>query len=1210
MKHYLSIFCILILSFALVQNFDLLRKKLKLHKFTNTMTTESGTEIEHIPTGQWYLIRNSQTNKCITKGGDTYLRQLPCDFKNQNQWWKIANNSKKGKGWIFISSHNGQMIDDRWGSRSSGNSYWVYNPNGTTSQNFFASKELNGFTLYNEQGRKCLTSTDYKDNTNITQHSCGKKKNQQWTFDLVSEMVSRKPSPSAAAQLALRTSKNNQASIPIPAATSELILDHSLMIQVKNSNYCLIAPGVGLDVNFSKCSEIDNRLKFVVTKNGESYNIRNLDGYALDLKLSKKNNGNKIWIYAVNGTDAQNWHIIPVGNGYYKIVSKSSGKCLDNPNNIYVHQWDCHGLDNQLFKFVIGKYDKKVTFNTSKRVLKNVAAQAKIQAKTAQKGIASPSRNSARPAQKGVPTPAKIQAKTAQKGIASPSRNSARPAQKGVPSTTNIQAKTAQKGITSPSRNSARPAQKGVPSTTNIQAKTAQKGIASPSRNSARPAQKGVPTPTKIQAKTAQKGIASPSRNSARPAQKGVPTPTKIQAKTAQKGIASPSRNSARPAQKGVPTPAKIQAKTAQKGIASPSRNSARPAQKGVPTPTKIQAKTAQKGIASPSRNSARPAQKGVPTPTKIQAKTAQKGNPAPSSRVSTKKPNFSTNPRLVTTASRIPAAVSRKDLPKVPKAVKKFISGKNQKSKKSKSSKGRKRRKNGNKETRVKNLLPATSVKKIKIGKNSLSPTTPVKARSGKPSFRNSSPLSITKALSTKAKKATETQPANFPFTNVFGTFKLRSTGHCLFNAGAFIASKICNEGENAQLFRVEKYGKFYRLFNKNGNVLDLHGSNLKDGALFWMHPINGTPAQSWSFELKDGTYFSLRSQASNKCMNGSKNNSVFQSSCNTDFDQQFNFKPAGAPKRQIKKAKVPVNQWINIKMKGSKKCLSAKSKQGFEFMLEDCNSSDRNQKLKFIKNGKVYSIANIDGFVFDLKKTNKANGTKFWNWILNKSKAQVFKFLDAGKGYFKIQTIYKKCVENVINTNVIQQNKCLDVPNQKFKAIPIKINKSGVRPPSARKNASSSPQSIPTKGTPIWKKQEEKLELEKGHYQIRDINGKCLKEEKTGQGLVFTDCNDTFDGFYFKFEKQKNGRYKVISALNHSVERISGFLVSTVLAEQKNGQNWVIKVKEGNFKIKTKKKNCIYSENGKAVLKPCDKTKFNQNLSFIGFDKIYLQR
>jgi hypothetical protein len=246
----------------------------------------------------------------------------------------------------------------------------------------------------------------------------------------------------------------------------------------------------------------------------------------------------------------------------------------------------------------------------------------------------------------------------------------------------------------------------------------------------------------------------------------------------------------------------------------------------------------------------------------------------------------------------------------------------------------------------------------------------------------------------------------------------------------------------------------------------------------------------------------------------------------------------------------------------------------------------------------------------MFDLKFSKSENGNKFWNWISNNSKAQIFKFLKADKGYFKIVTTHKKCVENVENTNVIQQNKCLDVPNQKFNIVKIRTFSRGLlRLPSARKSGKSKTMSTASNGANGWRKAVEKLSLEKGHYQIRDVNGKCLKEEKTGQGFIFSQCNDIYDGFYFRFDRQKDGKYKILSAMNHAVERIGGFLVSTVLSEPKNGQNWIIKVKEGNFKIKTNKKKCIYSEDGKAVLKPCDKSKFNQNFSFLGFDKIFIK-
>jgi hypothetical protein len=50
------------------------------------------------------------------------------------------------------------------------------------------------------------------------------------------------------------------------------------------------------------------------------------------------------WEY-VNAA-SQQWKIESVGDEYYRIVARHSGKCVD-VEGANVHQWSCHGGDNQ-----------------------------------------------------------------------------------------------------------------------------------------------------------------------------------------------------------------------------------------------------------------------------------------------------------------------------------------------------------------------------------------------------------------------------------------------------------------------------------------------------------------------------------------------------------------------------------------------------------------------------------------------------------------------------------------------------------------------------------------------------------------------------------------------------------------------------------------------------------------------------------------------
>ena len=61
----------------------------------------------------------------------------------------------------------------------------------------------------------------------------------------------------------------------------------------------------------------------------------------------------------IEAEDNQKWQIVPVGDGYFKIIAKHSGKSLDvyggtisTGNGVAVQQWDYNGAGNQQWKFV------------------------------------------------------------------------------------------------------------------------------------------------------------------------------------------------------------------------------------------------------------------------------------------------------------------------------------------------------------------------------------------------------------------------------------------------------------------------------------------------------------------------------------------------------------------------------------------------------------------------------------------------------------------------------------------------------------------------------------------------------------------------------------------------------------------------------------------------------------------------------------------
>ena len=80
-------------------------------------------------------------------------------------------------------------------------------------------------------------------------------------------------------------------------------------------------------------------------------------GKCTDVEGVRTDNGANVYQWDCHGGDNQAWKFVQKGQDYYMIVAKHSGKCLDvagwgTQNGTNVIQWDCHGGNNQIWKVV------------------------------------------------------------------------------------------------------------------------------------------------------------------------------------------------------------------------------------------------------------------------------------------------------------------------------------------------------------------------------------------------------------------------------------------------------------------------------------------------------------------------------------------------------------------------------------------------------------------------------------------------------------------------------------------------------------------------------------------------------------------------------------------------------------------------------------------------------------------------------------------
>lgn len=88
-----------------------------------------------------------------------------------------------------------------------------------------------------------------------------------------------------------------------------------------------------------------------------SFRVASSKDQVLDIQNGSKKDGGNLWLYGGNGSLAQNFEITYVKDGYYKIISRNSGKALqydskNNGNEANVYQQTWNGKDEQLWKFV------------------------------------------------------------------------------------------------------------------------------------------------------------------------------------------------------------------------------------------------------------------------------------------------------------------------------------------------------------------------------------------------------------------------------------------------------------------------------------------------------------------------------------------------------------------------------------------------------------------------------------------------------------------------------------------------------------------------------------------------------------------------------------------------------------------------------------------------------------------------------------------
>lgn len=246
-----------------------------------------------------------------------------------------------GNGYYqILSEKSGKSLDVANGSKKQGANVWLYYYNGTKPQRFNISYVGKGYyKIIAEHSGKALTveNDTRKAGVNVVQKKwVANSDTQLWKFVSTSE------------------------GYYIRSKTGT-VLDIWSAVYAPYTNIWTYTANGSLAQKWHLEKEYDS----IEVPEG-IYTIQTAlsSSKTLDIANGSKANFGNIWIYNINNTEAQEFEIEKVSDGYYKIESKLSGKVLDVANgsrtagaNVWQYSWN--GSDAQLWRFVDagdGKY--------------------------------------------------------------------------------------------------------------------------------------------------------------------------------------------------------------------------------------------------------------------------------------------------------------------------------------------------------------------------------------------------------------------------------------------------------------------------------------------------------------------------------------------------------------------------------------------------------------------------------------------------------------------------------------------------------------------------------------------------------------------------------------------------------------------------------------------------------------------------------------
>ena len=309
--------------------------------------------IKRVPYGKYYIYEVTPAENYSLSRQNGYNDGKPDEYKGEfpKEWVYLGTQTikqkiekgiinyepKKGKGiieegvyTIAAFTNNGFVLDVESGASISGANVQIYQKNGTNAQRYrFIHVGNDYYRIQNVNSGKYLdlAGAICKEGSNIQQYESNNSDAQLWK-------VTRADNSNG---YVIKSKRNEKFCIGIDGSKIENNVNVELQNYVKGKS----------NQTFS--------LKLLYKE--ETYTIASSmdEMFVLDIAGGSKLSGANTRIYYNNGTNAQKYRLIYVGDGYYMIENVNSGKYLDLSGGMIreyqnIYQYEANYTDAQLWK--------------------------------------------------------------------------------------------------------------------------------------------------------------------------------------------------------------------------------------------------------------------------------------------------------------------------------------------------------------------------------------------------------------------------------------------------------------------------------------------------------------------------------------------------------------------------------------------------------------------------------------------------------------------------------------------------------------------------------------------------------------------------------------------------------------------------------------------------------------------------------------------